>query len=210
MITIISPAKSMDFTSEVPANISATKIQFGQESESLLEILQSKTTLEIKKIMKVSDKIAELNYDRLQNFSNLPEREALFAYSGDVYNNMDKASFNTQDLNFAAQNLRIISGFYGILRPFDRIKPYRLEMVTKLPKLAKKGLAYYWQDIVSDNLNQEILKHDSKNIINLASNEYSNVLIPKKISAKIINIHFREIRDGVIKNIALNAKRARG
>lgn len=209
MISIISPAKSMNFTDPALYDISSTRDKSYQE-ERVLSTLKKLSVLEIMNIMNVSEKIAELNYDRFQHFESLPEKQAIYAYSGDVYNNINLQEWNKEEHDFAQSNLRIISALYGVLRPLDNIKAYRLEMITKLKNLASKGMNKFWQNDITEILNSELKQHEEKTLINIASNEYSSAVNPKNLDADMINIHFREYRDGKLKNIALNAKRARG
>ncbi len=209
MISIISPAKSMDFESAAPTDL-FSNVDMGAKSVSILKELKAHSADEISKLMKVSEKIAKLNYDRFQNYDNAPEKQAIFAYAGDVYNNIDSAVWKEGELVFAQDHLRIISALYGVVKPLDKIKPYRLEMVTKLAKIAPKNLAKFWQNDVTDALNAELSAHKSRVVLNIASNEYSAAIDSKSLKAPMVNIHFREKRDGVLKNIALNSKRARG
>ncbi len=209
MISIISPAKSMDFESELQTDL-ASEIESNIHTNKLIKEMKTFSRAEIIKLMKVSEKIAELNHTRFKDFNKLEERQAMFAFNGDVYNNIDKNTLSKQDLNFAQKHLRIMSGLYGILRPLDKIKPYRLEMSTKLKSTAPKGLHILWQEAVTNELNVELKKHKEKFLINIASNEYSAAIDKEKLEADIINIHFRENKNGELKNIAINAKRARG
>lgn len=209
MISIISPAKSMDFASyESP--IKSSIPVFWEYSQKLLQEVQNLSEEEMQKIMGVSDKIGKLNYERFQNFDKLDTKEAFFAYDGDVYSNIQRDNLGKDNIDFANKHIRIISGLYGILKPLDKIKPYRLEMVTKLKKIAPRGLALYWQKAVTDYLNRQLSEQKNQYLVNLASNEYFAVLDSKHFAYPIIDIQFREIRNGIIKNIAINAKRARG
>lgn len=209
MISIISPAKSMDFNSEAPC-AEFTNLPQNSKTNLIISKLQSLSQDQIAKIMGVSTKIAELNYQRFQNFENLPEKQALFAYTGDVYKNIDSFSFTNKELQFAQKHLRIASALYGLVSPLDKIKAYRLEMVSKLSTIAPKGMAKFWQEHITTQLNLELQTHKNDCLVNLASNEYSAAINPALLNFSIINIHFREIRNGSIKNIALNSKRARG
>lgn len=209
MISYISPAKSMNFEDNSPIS-KASKHIFQEETRQILEVCQNFTIQEIMHLMGVSEKIALLNFDRFQNFTQMLEKQAIFSYDGDVYNNIEAQKFNEQELNIAQKHVRIISGFYGLLKPLDMIKPYRLEMVTDIKAIAPRGLANFWSAKVTKSLNEELKTHTNKVLINLASNEYSAAIDYKSIEAKFINIHFRERRNNQIKTVALNAKRARG
>ena len=209
MISIISPAKSMDFNSVAPC-IEFTRLPPNSKTDLIISKLRSLSQDQIAEIMGVSGKIAELNYQRFQNYQNLPEKQALFAYTGDVYKNIDSPSFTSKELQFSQMHLRIASALYGLVSPLDKIKAYRLEMVTKLPHIAPKGMAKFWQEHITEQLNLEIQSHKNNFLINLASNEYSAAIDPAHLNSTIINIHFRQLRNGNLKNIALNSKRARG
>jgi len=209
MISIISPAKSMDFNSEAPST-EFTDLPKSDKTNLIINKLQSLSQDQITKIMGVSTKIAELNYLRFQNFNNIPEKQALFAYTGDVYKNIDSFNFTNKELQFAQNHLRIASALYGLISPLDKIKAYRLEMVSKLPTIAPKGMAKFWQEHITSQLNLELQTHKNHFLVNLASNEYSAAINPALLNFPIINIHFRETRNGGMKNIALNSKRARG
>ena len=209
MLSIISPAKSMNFTLYNSPIKSTTPI-FMEYSQKLLQKVKGLSEDKIKKVMNVSDNIGKLNYNRFQNFDELKTKEAFFAYNGDVYSNIERGSLSKDNIAFALGHLRIISGLYGILKPLDRIKPYRLEMATKLDQIAPRGLALYWQEAVTDELNRELSEQKNQCLVNLASHEYSVVINRKKLAYPVIDIQFREKRAGVIKNIPINAKRARG
>ncbi len=209
MISVISPAKSMNFTDTSPNNVSS-QITESKEMTKTLQVLKKLSTKNIMKSMKVSEKIAELNYDRFQNFETLPEKQAIYAYNGDVYNNIDTETLDKNSLRFSQEHLRILSALYGLLKPLDMIRAYRLEMSIKMPKLAPKGMNLFWQKNITNHINSELKTHKNKFLINIASNEYSASIDSKILDATLINTHFRETRDGKLKNIALNSKRARG
>ncbi len=209
MISIISPAKTMDSSFQIQ-NVKSKNFEQSILYKNLIKQLYLLDINDIKAIMKVSDKIAELNYQRYQKFEDLPSKQAIYAYDGDVYRNIDRQNLSKDDLIFAQIHLRIISGLYGLLKPLDQIKAYRLEMITKLAKFAPSGLSKYWQDHITNKLNIDIEKCSSKYLINIASNEYVAAVDPLKLNFPIINIFFLEEKAGVFKNIAINAKKARG
>lgn len=204
MIILISPAKTMDF-----ANSTRNK-QFNllPKSSLLLQELKKLDVEELSRVIQTSHSIAQLNFDRYHNFDELPIKEAFYAYDGDVYKNIDRELTKSEE-EFAQNHLNIISAFYGLLKPLDPIKPYRLEMVTKIPALAQ-SLVEFWQQDVTEALNAKLTQHENKVVINLASNEYSKVINRKALNANMIDIIFLEERKGELKNIAINAKRARG
>lgn len=209
MITIISPAKSMDFRPVSP-EAGASSVKTSENMDLVLKELKSLSVDQIAKLMKVSAKIAELNYERFQGFEKLPEKQAIFAYDGDVYKNINIESFSALQLDFAQKHLRIISALYGLLLPLDKIKAYRFEMSCKLQTKGKGAASEFWKNYITSELNAELQSHKNKYLINLASNEYFAAVSLKDLEAKVINVHFRENRKGVLKNIALNSKRARG
>lgn len=209
MISLISPAKSMDFeqnSQDKKSNV----LKQNTKTDELIKKLQSLSANELSKIMGISEKIAELNYQRFQNYKSLPEKQALFAYNGDVYKNINVTTLSPLMLQFADKHLGIISALYGLLSPLDNIKPYRLEMVCNLPGVLEKNLANYWKKEITKQVNIALKEHKNKFVINIASNEYSAAIDQSELDAPLINIHFREIRNGVIKNIAINSKKARG
>lgn len=199
----------MNFTDTSPNNVSS-QITESKEMTKTLQVLKKLSTKNIMKSMKVSEKIAELNYDRFQNFETLPEKQAIYAYNGDVYNNIDTKTLDKNSLRFSQEHLRILSALYGLLKPLDMIRAYRLEMSIKMPKLAPKGMNLFWQKNITNHINSELKTHKNKFLINIASNEYSASIDSRILDATLINTHFRETRDGKFKNIALNSKRARG
>lgn len=211
MIFIISPAKTMDFESKVKFDF-ATKPLFENQVIELIENCRNLEIEDIKKLMSVSSKLAELNFARFQNFgkNSNPKKQALFCYDGDVYDAIERESYNSSDIEFSQKHLRIISGLYGILKPMDMIEPYRLEMGIKLKNSLGRDLYRFWSNKVTEELNNEITISKNKYLYNLASNEYSDVIDRKNFNGKIIDINFKELRNGEYKTIPINSKRARG
>tara|TARA_B100000508_G_C11397898_1_gene246747 strand:- start:263 stop:904 length:642 start_codon:yes stop_codon:yes gene_type:complete len=165
---------------------------------------------EIQDFMEISEKLAHLNFQRFQNwslpFNKTNSSPAIYSFSGDVYEGLDAYSLEEEDVKFAQRNLLILSGLYGILKPLDLIQPYRLEMGRKLKYESHKNLYSFWNDKISLYLNN--IK--DKVIINLASNEYFNVVNKEKISKKIISPIFKDEKNGKFKIISFYAKKARG
>lgn len=174
MISIISPAKSQDFLLPI-IDIPPTQPYFIDETRHLVQICQKLSQNQIKQLMHVSDKIAELTYNRFQDFDNQISKQAIFAYNGDVYISIAKQDFSQEQINFLQNHLLIISGLYGVLRPLDLIKAYRLEMSVTLPNAGK--LSNFWQDYITNHINQMLATHSYKYLINLASNEYASTVI---------------------------------
>jgi hypothetical protein len=208
MLTIISPSKSQDFACNNISNYSQTRqIEY---SKILIDILKQKTQNELASLMSISNNLAKLNLDRFKKFSTPftleNSKQALFAFKGSVYNGINSASLSSDNLSFAQNNLRILSGLYGVLRPLDLIQPYRLEMGTKLKNNKGDNLYQFWGDEISKLLNND----EDKIIINLASNEYFKSINKKALKAKIINIAFKELKKDKYKVIGIYAKYARG
>ncbi|MCL4165870.1 UNVERIFIED_CONTAM: hypothetical protein GTU68_015603 [Idotea baltica] len=164
--------------------------------------------------MSISEKLALLNLERYRTFSEDPTKgetsPAIHAFNGEVYWGLDSTSMKKSDFNYANKHLRMLSGLYGYLRPSDLIQPYRLEMGSKLPIGRKKNIYEYWKSDMANIINKELADQKSDVIINLASNEYFKVIPKSLIEAKIVTVHFREYRDGILKSIQFNLKRARG
>ena len=208
MLAVISPSKTQDFA---PTDISAyTQTRQINQSEELVNILKGKTQDEISNLMSISDKLSKLNFDRFQTFATpftlRNAKQALLAFKGDVYNGIDAPSLSQEDLEFAQDSVRMLSGLYGVIRPLDLIAPYRLEMGTRLVNSKGKNLYEFWGDQISNVLNDD----ESEVIINLASNEYFKGIDKKALNAKIINIAFKELKNDKYKIIGIYAKRARG
>lgn len=191
---------------------------FKKEALVLAKILKQKNKKEIAKLLNVSLSLGELNFKRFQSFPNHFQFDesypAIFLYYGDVFKGFNFKQYTIEHYDYLDKHIRIISGLFGILKPFDLIYPYRLEMATKFSFTINSNyydsLYSFWQHKVTEFLNQELEKTKNKILINLASNEYSNVVDKKKFLHPMLNIIFQEKRNGVFKTIALNSKRARG
>lgn len=209
MIVLLSPSKTQNFE---PATIplKTSEPTFTQEIHQLVQNLRKLSQADLQKLMSISSNLAELNYIRFQsfqeNFTNQNSKPALFTFEGDVYTDIEVSTYNQEELKFANQRLRIISGLYGILKPLDLIQPYRLEMKTKLQTEKAKDLYTFWNTKLADTLNQE----NPDYIINLASEEYFKAIKPTLIKAPIVNVTFKENKNGTYKIIAIYAKKARG
>lgn len=212
MLTIISPAKTLNFDKISFLNFS--NCNFYKESYQLVEILKKLTILQISKLMNLSDKLSSLNHERFVSFvkehNENNAKQAIFAYRGDVYNGIDADNLEQNQIDYLQNNLRIISGLYGVLRPLDLIQPYRLEMSTKLVNKNGNNLYKFWQEKITKYLNDEIENSSHKLLINLASEEYSKAIDRKKLQYPVIDINFKEYKNGSYKIIMLYAKKARG
>ncbi|KAF8818110.1 YaaA family protein [Rickettsia endosymbiont of Cardiosporidium cionae] len=211
MVVIISSAKTMDFTSyNIPDDLVIGNHIFYNETQNLLDILRNFNQDDLQKILNVSKRLADCNFQRFQNFKNAESKMAIFAYKGDVYKDINPESFNQAHLEFLQSHFLIISGLYGLLYPLNMISPYRLEMQAKIPGLIPSKLSQYWKELISKFLNQYTKNNHYQFILNLASKEYSSVLDSRYISVPVININFRQQSVNQIKNIGIFAKKARG
>ena len=212
MIVLLSPAKTLDFTEIQHQN--HTMPQLLGESSRLVKVLKKKSVKDLQELMSVSEKIAELNVERFQNFkipyTSPHGKQALLAFKGDVYVGLAAEDFTEEDLSFAQDHLRILSGLYGILKPLDLMLPYRLEMGTRLENGKNKNLYEFWGNKLTNIINEELQQSDNPAVVNLASNEYFKAVNTQKLTGNLYNIDFKEDRDGVLKVISFNAKKARG
>jgi len=210
VLAVISPAKSLDFDSEIP-KIAESANRFPEETKRLATGIKNLTKARLQKIMPVSDNLIELNRGRYAGFFEQPERAAIYAYSGDVYSGFEAQSIGEDAMAFAQQNLRILSGLYGLLRPFDPIRPHRLEMGTKWAPRYKK-LTDFWGDKIVGALTDDLNGADDRIILNLASNEYWASVKPhiKKLNARIVEVDFRREGPDGPQFVSFEAKRARG
>jgi len=213
MLITLSPSKGQDFDTPAPSRKHSKPVQL-KDSELLIKQLKKYKTADIKDLMSVSDNIAELNVGRYKSFktpfTTKNAKQALFAFKGDVYGGIDVDSFDEDDLAYAQDHLRILSGLYGCLRPLDLIQPYRLEMKTKLGNPRGDNLYQFWGESITDALNKELKKQQEPVLVNLASNEYFKSVKPKQLKGKPLNIYFKETKDGKTRIVAIFAKRARG
>lgn len=211
MKLVLSPAKSLDYTSKVPTSTS-TEACFLKESERLNKLLKKKSARSLSKLMGISADLGQLNYERNQEWS-LPftkdnARQAIYAFSGDVYRGLDAYSIPTDKINTLQNTVRIISGLYGLLKPLDLVQPYRLEMGTKFPVGKNKNLYEFWKKQVTQALNQEL--EDGELFLNLASAEYFKAIDTKALKVPVITATFKDFKNGEYKSIMTFAKLARG
>lgn len=214
MITIISPATTMNFDRNV--DIKFSKPFFDKDIKKLIDILKSLDIIEIENLMNLSDDLANLNYDRYKILGTDKSKylQAILAFDGQVFNCINVDDFNDDDFEFANNHLRIMSGLYGILKPFDLIQSHRLEMKAKLKNELGNDLYKFWKNKLTSYLYDELLNQNDKTLVNLASNEYSKAINLKSLSKdfKIINIEFKDYRENSnsYKVIGLYSKKARG
>lgn len=213
MLLLISPAKTLDF--ETPAPIPEyTQADFLKQSKQLISELRSLAPHDISKLMSISDKLGVLNFDRFAHwktpFKPTNAKQAIYAFQGDVYTGMQAESFSADDIQFAQQHLRILSGLYGLLRPLDLIQAYRLEMGTGFANSRGKNLYEFWGDSITTAVNKQLKDIKSSVVINLASAEYFGAVKPKLLKAEIITPIFKDQKNGQYKIISFFAKKARG
>lgn len=213
MLMVISPAKTLDYTSPL-ATETFTQPRFLEQSSQLIEVLRKLSPSELAELMKLSDKLAGLNVARFTewqpDFTLENARQAILAFKGDVYTGLDAQTLSADDFNYAQQHLRILSGLYGVLRPLDLMQPYRLEMGTKLDNAQGKNLYEFWGTRITESLNQCIAENKTDTVLNLASNEYFKAVKPKQLAGTLINVDFKDLKNGQYKIISFYAKKARG
>ncbi|OYX23394.1 MAG: hypothetical protein B7Z16_02600 [Algoriphagus sp. 32-45-6] len=209
MLILISPAKTLDYSS--PNFKEYTQPDFVSDVKSLVSVMKRKSAEEIAELMHISENLAQLNEERYKTFQKEfnPEnsKQALLAFKGDVYTKIDVDTYTEEDFDFAQQHLRILSGLYGLLKPLDLIQPYRLEMGTRLETKKGKNLYEYWDKKIAKAINEAA---NGQTIINLASQEYFKAVDLKTLKTPVINIHFKEFKNGSYQIIGLFAKQARG
>ena len=209
MLIVISPAKTLDYSN--PEYSSHTQPDFPTEVKDLVGVLKKKSASQISKLMHLSDSLAVFNEERYKTFSETfnPEnsKQAVLAFKGEVYAKMEADHFSPEDLDFAQQHLRILSGLYGLLKPLDLIQPYRLEMGTQLQTKKGNNLYQYWGTKISKALNE---LGEERPLVNLASQEYFKAVDQKTLKMPVITIHFKEYKEGKYQVIGFFAKQARG
>lgn len=211
MKIVISPAKSLDYKTSLPT-ANYTEPFFLESAKKLNKILAKKKPKDLSSLMSISDKLAQLNWERNQNFSLpfTPEnaRPAVYAFNGDVYQGLDVFTLGENKLDKLQDSLRILSGLYGILRPLDLMQPYRLEMGTSLSIGKNKNLYEFWKKSITDHLNSEL--GEDELFVNLASNEYFSAVDAKALKVPVISPVFKDWKNDKLKIISFYAKKARG
>ena len=211
MKIIISPAKSLDYETALPTD-RFTSSDFMKQTRILNKVIKQKSPKDLSELMHISDKLADLNWQRNKEFKTpfTPEnaRPAIYAFNGDVYHGIDAYTISDEKLDKLQDQLRILSGLYGYLKPLDLVQPYRLEMGTSLHFEDYKNLYDFWKPTLTENLNKEM--KDGELLINLASKEYASAIDFKKLKATIVTPDFKDYKDGKLKIISFYAKKARG
>lgn len=212
MLLILSPSKTQHL--DVPVRPDCTQPIFAQQAHQLVRLLQQFDQPQLATLMKMSDTLAALTWQRFQNYQTTStpanSRQALFMFQGDQFNPMAVDSYSPEQLQHAQQHLRILSGLYGILRPLDLMQPYRLEMATKLTVGDAPNLYSFWGGRITGALNTALQAAPQPLLINMASAEYFKVIQKKELQAKILTLSFKQEKADTVKTIAIYAKRARG
>ena len=211
MKILLSPAKSLDYKSDLPT-LKTSEGCFLNEAQYLNNILKEKSPKDLSELMGISSSLGELNYQRNNSwslpFSQKNARQSIYAFSGDVYRGLDSYTVEEGKIDFMQNSVRIISGLYGLLKPLDLIQPYRLEMGTKMSVDDNKNLYEYWRQKITSQLNKELA--DDEPVLNLASNEYFKAIDSKVVKTDIYTANFKQLKNGDYKTIAIFSKKARG
>jgi cytoplasmic iron level regulating protein YaaA (DUF328/UPF0246 family) len=211
LLIVLSPAKRLDFTEAHP-DTPASERRFQDDTASLSRTARARTVAELRRLMSLSDDLARLNRERFQAFdaASTDGVQAAFAFAGDVYEGLKARELDEPSLEWAQDHLRILSGFYGLLRPLDRIQPYRLEMGTRLKTRRGSSLYDFWGDRISKQLNADAEGQTDPTLVNLASQEYFGAVDARALKLPVVTPHFRESKDGESRIISFFAKKARG
>ena len=213
MITLLSPAKKLNFD-PVTSKLEATTPLLKADTLELAKVAKKQSAADLKKLMHISDNLAELNAERFKAFNldgqSNSAKPAGLTFDGDVYWGLEAKSMSDDDLAYAQDHLRILSGLYGVLRPLDSMQAYRLEMGTKLATKRGKSLYDFWGSTIAKTLNEDLSGHDDQTIVNLASNEYFKAVDKKTMSSPVITAKFLNVKDGKARALMYYAKYGRG
>jgi len=211
MLMVVSPAKTLDYETELPFE-EFTQPEMLEESQELINQLKKLSPADVASLMGLSDKLADLNVGRFahwkQPFTQENARPAVFAFKGDVYTGLDAYSFTKKDIVFAQKHFRMLSGLYGLLKPLDLMQPYRLEMGTKFKNERGNNLYEFWGETITNKINEDLKPGEV--LVNLASNEYFKSVNKKLLNGEIITPVFKDEKNGQYKIISFYAKKARG
>ena len=213
MLMLLSPAKMMNFD-DVPGAPKATKPALSKDIAEIADVAKKLKRSDIKKLMGISDNLADLNYERFQALKTSGRingaKQAALTFAGDVYRGLDANSLKPDDLEFAQDHLRILSGLYGLLRPLDGIQPYRLEMGSRLKNPRGTNLHAFWGPVIAKELDKAVKGHEDPTIVCLASNEYAKSVDRKSLKSPFIMFNFKEVKDGKARAMMIYVKQARG
>lgn len=218
MLFVISPAKSLDYDTPAPADLPVSHTRLRPRSAALIKLLKPLKTADLQALMDISEPLAELNRQRFKTWKNSPEapgaRQAMWAFDGDVYDGLQAKTLAQPDWHWAQTHVRMLSGLYGVLRPFDAMQPYRLEMGTGLANPEGASLYAFWGKKIAQTLNDDLAEAhanvEQPIVVNLASQEYFKSVDRRTLKAKVVDCVFEELRGDSYKVISFNAKRARG
>ncbi|WP_218310144.1 peroxide stress protein YaaA [Alteromonas antoniana] len=213
MLVVVSPAKNLDFETDVPVK-DYTQPEMLSQAEKLVSRCRELSPAELGSLMSISDKLATLNANRFTEFTtpftDNNARQAMYAFNGDVYTGLDAYSLSEDDARYAQSHLRILSGLYGVLRPLDLMQAYRLEMGTKLDNAKGKDLYAFWGSDITSKLNEALAEQGDNVLVNLASNEYFKSVKKRELDGMIVTPNFKDYKNGQYKVISFFAKKARG
>lgn len=213
MIAVVSPAKTLDFENSSPVKLK-TSARLFDHSKTLLDTLKTKNAVDISEMMDLSENLASLNFNRFQDFksrhTDKNSKQAMYAFRGDVYLGLDAETLGEEDIKYAEKHFRMLSGLYGLLRPLDMIQPYRLEMGTQLGVNGYSNLYQFWGETITKALNNDLSRQGDKTLLNLASVEYFKAVNRKSLKGMIIDVDFKDFKNGEYKIISFFAKKARG
>ena len=213
MLLLLSPAKKLDYDSALPER-THTQPLFVDDAKKLIKVLKTKSAAEVGELMSISESLAELNVQRYAQwkpqFDTDHARQAVLAFNGDVYEGLDAQTLSAKQLDWAQEHVAILSGLYGVLRPLDLMRPYRLEMGTRLKTPAGDNLYAFWGSRIAQYLNERLAEHKQPIVINLASDEYFKSVDRKTLQARVVQCVFQEYKAGTYKIVSFYAKRARG
>lgn len=214
MLYLLSPAKALDYETPVDPELPHTRPAFVEQSTALIEVLRKQSVRQVSRLMDLSEKLSELNVERYRQwsprFTARNSRQAVLAFDGDVYGGLNARTMSRDELAWAQDHVRILSGLYGVLNPLDWMQPYRLEMGTALKTPLGKDLYAFWGPRISEHLNRAAARHATPVVINLASQEYFRSVDRKTLKLPVIDCVFEQWHGGKYKIISFLAKRARG
>ncbi|MGB3071450.1 MAG: peroxide stress protein YaaA [Ottowia sp.] len=214
MLFLLSPAKALDYDTPVADDLPHTQPLFTRQSAELIKVLREKSPAQIAELMRLSDALSALNVARYEawssRFTAKNSKQAVLAFDGDVYGGLDAKSLTEAQMGWAQEHICILSGLYGVLRPLDRMQPYRLEMGTRLQTEKGSNLYQYWGSQIADYLNERQASEKTPIVVNLASQEYFKSVDRKALQARVIDCVFEDYKAGQYKVISFLAKRARG
>ena len=208
MLVVVSPAKKLDMSAV--DGITATKPEFQAEADDLAKVARGLSVKDLQKLMHISENLATLNADRFKSFGTMEQKPAALAFAGDTYQGLEAESLDADEMAWAQDHLRILSGLYGVLRPLDEIQPYRLEMGSRLKTEHGKTLYAFWGDRISQALNDQARAMGVDVLVNCASQEYFGAVAPDALTLRVITPVFMEVKAGTPKIVSFFAKKARG